>query len=109
MTFTQLTKRVFDGARCKGRPVNEWFPYEPPQDRDVARVAYEKTARELCSGCPVIADCLERALRIEAQPRVPYIGIFGGKAPWERKAINRSRRRAAHAARVRADAAEVSA
>lgn len=103
----ELTERIVSGAACEGKVTDNWFPYEPPEHSYSARVAYERTARELCSGCPVIAECLERALRIEAQYSVQYVGIFGGRAPWERKAINRRRRRLAAAARQRY--AEVSA
>jgi WhiB family redox-sensing transcriptional regulator len=94
-----LTKRVIDGAGCDGKPTDDWFPYEPPQDRSQARAAYEENARKLCAGCPVVEECLERALRIEAQYNVRYAGIFGGRAPWERKALNRRRRRRRAAAR----------
>jgi Transcription factor WhiB len=97
LSLDALTKRVIDGAGCNGKRTDDWFPYEPPEDRDKARAAYEENARKLCGGCPVVEECLERALRIEAQYNVRYIGIFGGRAPWERKAINRRRRRrAAH-------------
>jgi hypothetical protein len=94
---------------CSGAQNDDWFPPEPEAKSPAARVRYEATARQLCGGCPVRAECLELALRDEARPYVMPHGIFGGLAPWERKKLNRGRRRRAHAVRVRGEIAEVSA
>ncbi|GAA4522841.1 hypothetical protein GCM10023191_102320 [Actinoallomurus oryzae] len=91
-----LRQRIAEYGDCLEAPEpDEWFPNEPTSEE--ARTAYEQTARELCADCPVIAECLERALRLEAVPYVVPHGIFGGTAPWTRRAINRNRRRRAYA------------
>ncbi|WP_433188726.1 WhiB family transcriptional regulator [Actinoallomurus sp. CA-150999] len=94
---------------CSGLATNEWFPPEPDVKYPEARTKYEAVARQLCGGCPVIAECLELALRAESRPFVIPHGVFGGRAPWERQALIRARRRRAHAARLRDQAEEVSA
>lgn len=79
-----------------------WFPREPPHGVESSkavqesREVYEATARQLCGGCPVRAECLELALREEAGlPRTWLHGIRGGTAPWTRENIIRSRKRRA--------------
>lgn len=95
-----LRDRVTHGG-CAGQDTEAWFPPEPDAKWPQGRANYEATARTLCSGCPVTAECLELALRDEARPRVTPHGIFGGRAPWERQAMIRNRRRRAHAAHRR--------
>jgi hypothetical protein len=51
-------------------------------------------ARERCHGCTVAEECLELALRIEAQTGASH-GIWGGTAPGERRALLRERAKAA--------------
>lgn len=105
-----LRQRIAEYGDCLDSPdPDEWFPAEPRPEE--ARAAYEQDARELCADCPVIAECLERALRIESIPYVLPHGIFGGTAPWTRQAINRNRMRRAHRAAVvaRTDVVGVSA
>lgn len=45
-------------------------------------------AKEICSGCPVRADCLDDALRHE-----DATGIFGGLTASERRRLPRGTRR----------------
>jgi WhiB family redox-sensing transcriptional regulator len=59
---------------------NRWFPNNAPQARDRGRAA------ELCAGCPVLAECLELALR------VPASGIWGGMTEFDRLQLIRGRR-----------------
>lgn len=58
--------------------VGDFFP---PKHRHV-----RKTARELCEGCPVQAECLSFALT-----RGERFGIWGGLTERERRAVRRSR------------------
>jgi WhiB family redox-sensing transcriptional regulator len=107
LSLESLRRRVEEWAGCKGKPTDDWFPNEPQQSCEKARAAYVEKARGLCAGCPVVAECLELTLRIEAEPYVIPHGIFGGLAPWERQKLLRNRRRRVHAARTRGELAEV--
>jgi hypothetical protein len=55
-----------DEAKCGGQETSEFFDNE-------------KTAKKVCIGCPVIADCLETALVYD------YEGVWGGTTKRERK------------------------
>lgn len=91
-----LVARVGAAGDCSDTATDAWFPTEPHEDYPAARARYERQARELCGGCPVRAECLELALRDEAQRGVKRHGIWGGTAPWERQRLHRARvRRAA--------------
>jgi hypothetical protein len=99
LTPTELDDRIDANGMCVGATpdqINEiWFP---------SKTITNEMAREACAGCPVIAECLERALRREkADPRNGHWGIWGAASPDRRKAILRSQTRRAHAAKVRAE------
>jgi hypothetical protein len=81
-----LADRVNRAGKCVGvRIPDRWIPENEPDPRSTAaRETYEAKARERCDGCPVIAECLELALRDEARSDYEPAGIFGGTAPWER-------------------------
>ena len=67
-------------ATCKGMPHEMFFP---------RRGEATWRAKQICAGCPVIADCLEDAI-IRREPA----GIRGGKSTRERQAIIKERRAA---------------
>jgi Transcription factor WhiB len=92
-----LSQRTGVAGLCAGAGGDRWFAPEPqfnPADGR-ARRGYQQYARAVCPGCPVMAECRELALRLEAQPRVAAHGVWGGLAPWERDRIRRRRREAA--------------
>ena len=68
------------GASCRGMDVGHF--YHPPDERNAARVQRIKEAKAICRRCPVIAQCLDHALRV----REPY-GIWGGHSEDERAAM----------------------
>ena len=73
------------GVECAQVP-DVFYPedfYTSPSTAGLYRMA-EKTAREICFRCPVIAQCLRVGLREE-------YGIWGGTTPKQRSAIRRKR------------------
>lgn len=81
-----LTERMTPQARiCAGKDTEAWFPVEPSVSNRKARAEYELNARVLCAGCSARTECLILALRDESRKGVMPAGIYGGKAPWERK------------------------
>ncbi len=89
-----LTEAMKSPARlCVGADTDEWFPPEPVATSKRARDTYERTAENLCAGCPVRRECLILALRDEAKQGVARSGIYGGTAPWQREALIRRQRR----------------
>lgn len=54
-----------------------WFSHDPTD---------QELAKEACSHCPIVTDCLEHALTYEED------GIWGGTDPAERRRIRRGRR-----------------
>ena len=98
-----LSHRIGAAGLCAGLGGDRWFPPEPqfnPADGR-ARRGYEVYARAVCLGCPVLAECGELALRIEARPGIEAHGVWDGLAPWERDRIRRHRRDVARRARRR--------
>jgi len=59
------------GAQCRGMDVGHF--YHPPDERNAAPGQRIAEAKKVCHHCPVIAECLDHALRV----REPY-GIWGG-------------------------------
>jgi hypothetical protein len=71
---------------CAHGDPEAWFP--PP-----GNISETRRAKALCNGCPVIAECLEQALRFEAGfPSGGRAGIWGGTTPAERVDIAAKRR-----------------
>ena len=68
------------GASCRGMDVGHF--YHPPDERNAAREQRIADAKAICRRCPVIAACLDHALRV----REPY-GIWGGHSEDERAAL----------------------
>lgn len=94
-----LSHRVGVAGVCADSADDKWFPAEPgPSATGKARAAYEEYARAACSGCTVLMECRELALRIEGRPRFQAHGVWGGLAPWERDALRRRRRERARRA-----------
>lgn len=73
-------------AACRGKPLFWWFDN-----------SYAAKAREVCSGCPVVSDCLEWALR-EQTPHTNLnpadSWILGGLSWTQRKSLVRARQKA---------------
>lgn len=76
MTYTSWV----DQAACAGLPTEWWYP-EPHQDKRV-----KATALWICRRCPVQAQCLAEANRLE--PPDHKYGIWGGAVPAQRQVIN---------------------
>lgn len=77
-------------AACRGMPTGLFY-----LDGPGAGQRY-KSARRICSGCPVVAECLAYALAHESDFRTRH-GVWGGKSPAQRWALAR---RAAIAVRM---------
>jgi len=70
---------------CRGPHSTVFFP--PPQfERKQERAAREARAKEICSDCPVVRDCLDYALSI----REPH-GVWGGLTEAERRQLAEAR------------------
>jgi WhiB family redox-sensing transcriptional regulator len=65
-------------ARCRGLPSDVFFPEE--QDSRRLRRVQEAAAKQICAGCPVIADCREHALRAPEK-----YGVWGALTARERR------------------------
>lgn len=67
-------------AACRGADTAVF--YHPDNERGPSRRRREVRAKEICKGCPVIAECLRSAL----ETREPY-GVWGGLSVEERQAL----------------------
>lgn len=76
-------------ARCANLPMRDYDPFYPGPGG--GREAYE-TAKRICAPCPVKAECLALALKIESDSYKRY-GCWGGLTPEERDKIARSSKR----------------
>jgi hypothetical protein len=92
MKTAVLSHRVRAAGLCSDAADDRCYPSIPGQ----ARHRLAEYARARCLGCTVIEECLELALRIEAQKKDSSYGIWGGTAPWERKAMLRAREAVRH-------------
>lgn len=75
-------------AACRGMDVTAFF--HPAGERGIAARQREDRAKQVCSGCPVRAECLDYSLTIEE----PY-GTWGGlgeRERWEIVCRNRTAR-----------------
>ena len=90
-----LSIRVRTAGLCTTGDAAKWFPYGMGRRQSKRSAAY---ARAACLGCTVREECLELALRAEAEPSNDVHGVFGGTAPWEREAMLRARMAASRAA-----------
>ena len=67
-------------AACRGMDSAIFF--HPPGERDAARTNRAVRAKAVCQACPVIAACLDHAIRV----REPY-GVWGGHTEDERASL----------------------
>jgi len=67
-------------AACRGTDTSNF--YHPENERGPSRVKREMRAKAVCSGCPVIENCLRWALTT----REPY-GVWGGLSPEDRESL----------------------
>jgi WhiB family redox-sensing transcriptional regulator len=67
-------------AACQGMDTTSFF--HPPRERGKTRRDRVAAAKRICHQCPVIAQCLEHALRV----REPY-GVWGGRSEEERAVL----------------------
>jgi len=73
-------------AACRGLDSSSFF--NDDGERAPFRSRREAAAKQLCRGCPVLAQCREHALEV----REPY-GVWGGLSSSEREQLQRGRRR----------------
>lgn len=67
-------------AACRGQDTSQF--YHPENERGPSRARRERQAKAVCSGCPVLQNCLRWALAA----REPY-GVWGGMSVEERELI----------------------
>jgi hypothetical protein len=89
-----LSARVRTAGLCTTGDADKWFPYGMGRRQSKRSAAY---ARAVCLGCTVREECLELALRAEAEPSNDAHGVFGATAPWERDVMLRARAAASRA------------
>lgn len=82
MTDTALAWQ--DQAACRGHDAELFFPELGDTDRRIPR------AKKICAGCPVRADCLEAAMRMEAGLYYRS-GVWGGLSAKQRRELHRCR------------------
>lgn len=86
LTDRDLDQITHNLGACRGatpEQINDtWFP---------SQAITVDMAREACAGCPVRAECLEKALRLNETE-----GIWGGTTPDERKTMRRNSLRRAN-------------
>ncbi len=78
---------------CRGMDSGVFF--HPEGERGPARSDREARAKQICAGCPVIAQCRRHALTVHE----PY-GVWGGLSESERDTTGRSLRLVARTARL---------
>ena len=97
--LTEIVERAGSGRVCFGRDTEDYFPVVGERETSEQRYLREQaTARGLCAGCPVLAECLELALRT----RLGRYGVWGGASEWERARIITARADARRAAALAA-------
>ena len=70
-------------AACRGMNVALFF--DGDSARGAAKRAHVATAKAICATCPVIAQCLQRAIKV-GEPS----GVWGGLTVEERDALSES-------------------
>lgn len=68
-----------EAGHCRGMDSEKFFTDDRDQTQK-RRVSRTRDAKELCSGCPVIRECLEHALAVPEN-----YGIWGGTTAAERQ------------------------
>jgi len=82
VTVTDVWDWQMRGA-CRG--MDSAFFFHPENERGPARAGREARAKQICSGCPVLARCRAHALDVHE----PY-GVWGGLSESERHEILRA-------------------
>jgi len=67
-------------AACRGMETSSFF--HPWNDRGVSRHEREAQAKQVCAGCPVLAECRSHALSVQEA-----YGVWGGMTENERDAL----------------------
>ncbi|MEV4672681.1 WhiB family transcriptional regulator [Actinomadura sp. NPDC049382] len=81
--FTRSDWAWQESANCRGADLTLFFGTEGERAGD--RAIRERKAKQVCAGCPVMAECLEEAYR---EPR--QHGVWGGMGPEERTAARKN-------------------
>ena len=85
-----LTDAVYGRGKCalvlaRGQmKTDPWHPTAKDGSDLPAGPEYVRRARAACCGCPVKAERLEWALRLESRRRGDPYGVYGGLSPRER-------------------------
>lgn len=61
--------RFDNHASCSDHDPDLWFPQEKPGNRSWSRTPEAMKAREICSNCPALQECLDYSLK--------YTGLYG--------------------------------
>jgi hypothetical protein len=83
-TLDQLYRAVTTNGLCSGAVTDKASGAEADEVWFANRTITPDEARDACDGCPVIAECLELALRLGISD-----GIFGGTTPEQRELMTR--------------------
>lgn len=77
-----------DLAACKGKPTAIFFPMGAGAQSDLARRDFDiyATARAICAGCPVLAECRKYALSVVASGQ-QLDGCWAGLDERERRSL----------------------
>jgi hypothetical protein len=84
LTDNQLYRAVTTNGLCSGAVTDKASGAEADEVWFANRTITADEAAKACAGCPVIAECLERALRLGIDH-----GVFGGTTPEQRRAMLR--------------------
>ncbi|QSE86750.1 WhiB family transcriptional regulator [Rhodococcus koreensis] len=68
-------------ARCRNTNANLFFPCEG--EGKGARIRRERTAKQICTGCPVRPECHDHAVTADEA-----FGVWGGTSESERRRLN---------------------
>jgi WhiB family redox-sensing transcriptional regulator len=81
-----LEKAVAGAAMCAGADTERWFPAVSDGQSwdDPSHFAERELAARLCSGCPVLAECLELSFRLGPQGTQ---GVWGGLGTRDRSRL----------------------
>jgi WhiB family redox-sensing transcriptional regulator len=86
-TTELLSLAVATWGGCRDKDPEQFYPTCYERGRQITtREEIERTARTLCGGCPVRAECLEWALRTERKDGYSH-GIWGGLTGWKRQEL----------------------
>lgn len=75
-----------DQARCAGRPLEVFFPTASAKETK-NRAGTWTRARAVCNLCPVRAECLAWAMKLETSDNLRF-GMYGGLTPKQRRRLH---------------------